>query len=53
VPLGLADILVEQLGAFDVEEVRPSSSPVFSETFFANDAATALAIMVLPQPGGP
>ena len=54
VPLGLADVLVEQLGALDVEEealARPA--PVFSATFLASELATALAISVLPQPGGP
>jgi hypothetical protein len=56
VPLGLADVLVEQLGALDVEEVallallgrRSSRRPCA-----ANDAATALAMSVLPHPGGP
>jgi hypothetical protein len=32
---------------------RPFSPPVFSATFNANELATALAISVLPQPGGP
>ena len=31
----------------------PVSLPVFSETFFANELATAFAIKVLPHPGGP
>jgi hypothetical protein len=52
--LGLADVLVEQLGALDVEEVAAGfSSPVFSATFLASELATALAMSVLPQPGGP
>jgi hypothetical protein len=34
------------------KKLRPSS-PVRSLTFFANELATALAIKVLPQPGGP
>ena len=32
---------------------RPSSRPVRSATFFASEFATALAISVLPHPGGP
>ena len=52
--LGLADVLVQQLRAFDVEEVaRTLSLPVRSPTFLASEFATALAIRVLPQPGGP
>ena len=56
VPLGLADVLVEQLGALDVEEERPAlvgSSPRTAATFLASELATALAMSVLPQPGGP
>ncbi len=53
VPLGLADVLVEELGALDVEEVGLPRLPVFSPTFLASELATALAISVLPQPGGP
>jgi hypothetical protein len=32
---------------------RPSGLPVTSATFLARLLATALAISVLPQPGGP
>ena len=56
VPLGLADVLVEQLGALDVQEValaRAPSPPVLAATFLASEFATAFAISVLPQPGGP
>jgi hypothetical protein len=57
VALGLADVLVEQLGALDVEEVglRRGSPPppCATATFLASELATALAISVLPQPGGP
>ena len=53
--LGLAHVLVEQLGALDVEEVAAGRrlSPVTSATFLASELATALAMSVLPQPGGP
>ena len=53
--LGLPHVLVEQLGALDVEEVGPgrSASPDTSATFLASELATALAMRVLPQPGGP
>ena len=52
--LGLAHVLVEQLGALDVEEVAAGlASPVTSATFLARELATALAMSVLPQPGGP
>ena len=53
--LGLADVLVEQLRALDVEEVdcAPPACPVTSLTFLLSELATALAMSVLPQPGGP
>ena len=53
--LGLTDVLVEQLGALDVEEEAAGFdlSPDTSATFLASELATALAIRVLPQPGGP
>ena len=55
VPLGLADVLVEQLRALDVEE---EALPLglrrrLRATCLARELATALAISVLPQPGGP
>ena len=56
VALGLADELVQQLGALDVEEVRLRLAGVVAATsaiFLASELATALAISVLPQPGGP
>ena len=54
VPLGLADVLVEQLGALDVEEERLADRLArHSRRPSASEAATALAISVLPQPGGP
>ena len=53
--LGLADVLVEQLGALDVEEVALglTGRRLTSATFLASELATALAMSVLPQPGGP
>jgi hypothetical protein len=52
--LRLADVLVEQLRALDVDEVAaPFSPPVVAATFFAREFATAFAMSVLPQPGGP
>ena len=53
--LGLADVLVQQLGALDVQEVglRASLAPVRSATCWASELATAFAMSVLPQPGGP
>ena len=54
VPLGLADVLVEQLGTLDVEEVALAAPGRSSRaTCLARELATALAISVLPQPGGP
>ena len=58
VPLGLADVLVQQLGALDVQEERLAVDAVLaalrlSATFLASEFATAFAISVLPQPGGP
>ena len=65
VPLGLADVLVQQLGALDVEEEALALlllavavaggrvRAVFAATFLASELATALAMSVLPQPGGP
>ena len=54
VPLGLADVLVEQLGALDVEEVALALfAGALSATCLARELATALAMRVLPQPGGP
>ena len=52
--LGLADVLVQELGALDVEEVALASpSPATSATFLASELATALAMRVFPHPGGP
>jgi hypothetical protein len=56
VPLGLTDELVEQLRALDVRKNDLASwllSPRASATFLASEFATALAMSVLPQPGGP
>ncbi len=49
------DVLVEQLGALDVEEVAAGRARrrETSATFLASELATALAMRVLPQPGGP
>ena len=35
------------------KNARPSPLPLCSSTFLASELATALAISVLPQPGGP
>ena len=35
------------------KNARPSGLPVTSATFFASELATAFAMSVLPQPGGP
>ncbi len=35
------------------KKLRTLSLPVFSATFLARELATALAMRVLPQPGGP
>ncbi len=35
------------------KKLRTLSLPVFSATFLASELATALAMRVLPQPGGP
>ena len=53
--LGLADVLVEELGALDVEEVAsgPSCCRSSPRRACASEFATALAMSVLPQPGGP
>ena len=67
VPLGLADVLVQQLRALDVEEEalallgaparrrlrRRGGTRGPRATCLASEFATALAISVLPQPGGP
>ena len=50
--LGLADVLVEELGALDVEEVGAGRRVAgLLATRCASEFATALAISVLPQPG--
>ena len=52
--LGLSDVFIEQLGAFDVQEVRThvAVSGEFGD-LLRSEFATAFAIKVLPQPGGP
>ena len=54
-PLRLTDVLVQELGPLDVQEVgvRVACAPVFSATCWASELATALAMRVLPHPGGP
>ena len=52
--LGLADVLVQQLGTFDVEEVGTHVAvPGELGDLLGSEFATALAMRVLPQPGGP
>ena len=52
--LSLAHVLVEQLGALDVEEIGAGVAAAGSLRHArARLLATALAISVLPQPGGP
>jgi hypothetical protein len=55
VPLGLTDVLVEQFGALDVEEVALALRAAFASRrpSWPATLATALAISVLPHPGGP
>ena len=53
-PLGLADVLVQQLRPLDVQEVAACVARGRSarRPCSASDFATAFAISVLPQPGG-
>ena len=51
--LRLADVLVQKLRALHVQEVGVVALPARSSMRSARLFATAFAIIVLPQPGGP
>jgi len=53
VPLGLADVLVEQLRALDVEEVGPALALARLGNLLRERVRDRLGDERLPQPGGP
>ncbi len=54
VALRFANVLVQKFGPLMFrKKLFASLTPVFSATFLAKELATALAMRVLPHPGGP